>query len=73
LSKYRDASPPYPTRRAAILDAAPHQRQQTISITVPQEPARAGIDPYRKLIDRSRNDSVVNVEGVGADPVGTRR
>jgi ABC-type transport system involved in multi-copper enzyme maturation permease subunit len=36
--------------------------QQTISVTVPREPARAGIDPYRKLIDRQRNDNMVRVE-----------
>jgi hypothetical protein len=29
---------------------------------VPREPARAGIDPYRKLIDRQRNDNMVRVE-----------
>jgi ABC-2 type transport system permease protein len=28
--------------------------KQTIRITVPKEPARAGIDPRRKLIDRNR-------------------
>jgi ABC-type transport system involved in multi-copper enzyme maturation permease subunit len=36
--------------------------EQTIRITVPREPARAGIDPYRKLIDRQRDDNVVGVE-----------
>ena len=36
--------------------------KQTISISVPREPARAGIDPYRKLIDRVREDNVVTVE-----------
>lgn len=36
--------------------------QQTIRIIVPQEPSRAGVDPYRKLIERERDDNVVDVE-----------
>jgi len=32
--------------------------KQTIRITVPREPARAGIDPLHKLIDRDREDNV---------------
>jgi ABC-2 type transport system permease protein len=32
--------------------------EQTIRITVAREPARTGIDPYRKLIDRQRDDNV---------------
>ena len=39
--------------------------EQTIRITVPREPARAGIDPYRKLIDRQRDDNVIGVEATG--------
>ena len=35
---------------------------QTLRITVPRRPARAGIDPHRKLIDRRRDDNVVAVE-----------
>ena len=35
--------------------------KQTIRITVPREPARAGIDPYRKLIDREPADNVFAV------------
>jgi hypothetical protein len=38
--------------------------RQTIRITVPQPPVRAGIDPYRKRIDRSGRDNVVGVEAV---------
>lgn len=38
---------------------------QTIRITVPREPARAGIDPDRKLIDRRRDDNVVDVTAPG--------
>jgi murein DD-endopeptidase MepM/ murein hydrolase activator NlpD len=44
--------------------------EQTIRITVPREPARAGIDPSRKLIDREREDNVVEVKAAGADPGG---
>jgi hypothetical protein len=47
--------------------------EQTIRVTVSREPARAGIDPYRKLIDRRRDDNVVEVEEVGADSVGGGR
>ena len=45
--------------------------KQTIRITVPQPPRRAGIDPYRKLTDRQGNDNVVGVETAGTDPAGT--
>ena len=45
---------------------------QTITITVPKEPARAGIDPYRKLIDRDGRDNVVTpiAGGTGSRPGG---
>ena len=36
--------------------------KQTIQVTVPRQPSRAGIDPYRKLIDRERDDNVAAVE-----------
>ncbi|MFP5288476.1 MAG: hypothetical protein ACLGI9_22255, partial [Thermoanaerobaculia bacterium] len=36
--------------------------RQTIRVTVPREPARAGVDPWRKLIDRDREDNVAEVE-----------
>lgn len=39
---------------------------QTIRVTVAQEPARAGVDPHRKLIDRQRRDNVVDVETAAA-------
>jgi hypothetical protein len=39
-----------------------HTGKQTLRIIVPQEPARAGVDPYRKLIERERGDNVVDVE-----------
>ena len=32
--------------------------KQAIVVTVPRQPARAGIDPYRKLIERERDDNV---------------
>ena len=35
---------------------------QTIVITVPRAPARAGIDPWHKLIDRRRNDNIEPIE-----------
>src|SRR5688572_18303171 len=36
--------------------------KQTIRIVVPHEPSRAGVDPYRKLIERERGNNVVEVE-----------
>jgi hypothetical protein len=36
--------------------------KQTLRIIVPQEPSRAGVDPYRKLIERERGDNVADVE-----------
>jgi hypothetical protein len=39
-----------------------HSGKQAIVITVPRQPARAGIDPYRKLIDHDRNDNVGAVQ-----------
>ena len=47
--------------------------RQTIRITVPRAPARAGIDPRRKLIDRDREDNVVDVQGTGANGAGPGR
>jgi hypothetical protein len=45
--------------------------KQTIRITVPREPARAGVDPWRKLIERGREDNVVEVKAAGADRLGS--
>ena len=43
--------------------------KQTIRVTVPREPARAGVDPWRKLIDRDREDNMADVEtGATAAP-----
>ena len=38
--------------------------QQTLRIVVPRAPARAGVDPYGKLIETERGDNVVEVEAV---------
>jgi hypothetical protein len=32
--------------------------KQTITVVVPRRPAHAGVDPYRKLIERERDDNV---------------
>jgi hypothetical protein len=45
--------------------------RQTIRITVPQPPVRAGIDPYRKLIDRFERDNVVEVAAAGSRSAGS--
>jgi ABC-2 type transport system permease protein len=42
-----------------------HSGKQTIRIIVPRQPSRAGVDPYRKLIERERDDNVVEVETGG--------
>jgi len=39
--------------------------KQTIRIIVPRQPSRAGLDPYRKLIERERGDNVAEVETGG--------
>ncbi|HKP74198.1 MAG TPA: M1 family aminopeptidase, partial [Longimicrobiaceae bacterium] len=46
------------------LYLAPHRirdGKQTIVLTVPRLPARAGIDPYRTLIERERDDNLAEV------------
>jgi hypothetical protein len=35
--------------------------EQTVTVTVNEEPAQAGIDPYLKLIDRDSDDNVTSV------------
>jgi hypothetical protein len=35
--------------------------KQTIELTVPRQPTRAGIDPYRKFIERERDDNIAEV------------
>ena len=44
--------------------------KQTITVTVPREPARAGIDPYCKLIQRDTADNRGEVNAVAAAPSG---
>ena len=41
-----------------------HSGKQTMSVVVLRRPAHAGIDPYRKFIERERDD---NVAAVGSD------
>ncbi len=41
---------------------------QTLVVTVPRKPARAGIDPYARLIGRGGDDNLVDVEVGGAAP-----
>jgi ABC-2 type transport system permease protein len=48
-----------------------HAGKQAIVITVPRQPARAGIDPYRKFIERERGDNVATV-GSDTAPGGGR-
>jgi aminopeptidase N len=47
--------------------------EQTITVIVPREPARAGIDPYHELIDRKGDDNVVEVKAAVAGTVGSGR
>ncbi|GLC24962.1 ABC transporter permease/M1 family aminopeptidase [Roseisolibacter agri] len=50
---------------AAPLYLRPHRirsGRQTIRVTVAKEPARAGVDPRRRLIERERDDNVVAVK-----------
>jgi ABC-2 type transport system permease protein len=39
--------------------------RQTIRVTVPRAPSRAGVDPFHKLIDRQREDNVAEVKAAG--------
>jgi ABC-2 type transport system permease protein len=38
------------------------KEQNTITVTVNQEPSKAGIDPYSKLIDREPDDNIKSVD-----------
>ncbi|HEX5869491.1 MAG TPA: M1 family aminopeptidase, partial [Longimicrobium sp.] len=47
--------------------------RQTITVTVPRRPARAGIDPLNKLIQRESGDNVVDVDAAtSARPAASR-
>jgi hypothetical protein len=35
--------------------------KQAITVVVPRRPAQAGVDPYRKVIERERDDNVAEV------------
>ena len=37
------------------------QEHETFTIVVDQQPTRAGIDPYNKLIDRIADDNMIDV------------
>jgi hypothetical protein len=58
-----------PRRRRRALPAfgraSPRQRtqigEQTITVTVPRQPTRAGIDPYHLLIDLTTDDNMKRV------------
>ena len=39
------------------------QEHQTFNIVVDQQPTRAGIDPYNKLIDRIADDNMIDING----------
>jgi hypothetical protein len=59
--------------RGAVCSADVGFDSQTIVLTVPRLPTRAGVDPYRKLIERERDDNVAEVavkSGAGIGPVG---
>jgi len=46
--------------------------RQSITLTVPRAPSSAGIDPYRKLIQREAEDNLVRVDAPGTAPGRTR-
>ena len=49
-----------------------HSGKQTIVLTVPRMPTRAGIDPYRTLIERTRDDNIAEIGAErAAAPGGT--
>jgi ABC-2 type transport system permease protein len=45
---------------------------QTITITVPVRPERAGVDPYHKLIERQRDDNLVALASAAARKADSR-
>jgi hypothetical protein len=40
------------------------REHQTFTIVVDQQPTRAGIDPYNKLIDRISDDNMIDITGL---------
>jgi ABC-2 type transport system permease protein len=47
--------------------------RQSITVIVPGQPSRAGLDPYRKLIQRDRRGNTVRVQGGLSDDGGVER
>jgi len=39
------------------------QEHERFTIVVDEQPTRAGIDPYNKLIDRVADDNMIDVNG----------
>jgi ABC-2 type transport system permease protein len=56
FSGKKDEQKPLYFQRAKLT-----QEYQTFTIVVGQQPTRAGIDPYNKLIDRIADDNVIDV------------
>jgi ABC-2 type transport system permease protein len=63
-----DPGPPLYLRRHRIRGG-----RQTITVVVPRRPARAGIDPLHKLIQREPGDNVVDVEAAAPAASPARR
>jgi len=42
--------------------------KQAIVLTVPRRPTRAGVDPYRTLIERERDDNIAEIGGKSGRP-----
>jgi ABC-2 type transport system permease protein len=45
----------------------------SLTVTVDREPARAGVDPWHKLIDRETSDNTVRVDAGGGTDAATGR
>ena len=64
MSGWRSASSRAPSRASELSEPLYVQMhrirsgKQTITVTVPRKPARAGIDPYHLLIDGKTDDNV---------------
>lgn len=59
----RDASVDAQEQRVLYLEKHRLESgEQSVTVTVDEKPARAGVDPYLKLIDRSSDDNVTTVD-----------
>ncbi len=47
--------------------------EQTIAFTVPVRPARAGVDPYHKLIERQRDDNLAALPSTTTNTAHSRK